>query len=131
MQETAPLTARRTTPAVSSSDAVLLFADLAGFSDLSARLVASDTRGAEAIHDTLNPMISAIMETVAQHGGLTIGLHGDAVTAVWPLAQAKRALRCAQGLSGAVARATHEGEPLPIRAVLDAEELSRIAVADS
>lgn len=118
-------------PTVSTADVVLLFADLAGFSDLSARLVAQDKRGAEAIHNTLNPMISAIIQAISARGGLTIGLHGDAVAAIWPMGRARAALDCAQSLRRAVAKATTEGTPLPLRTLLDTGSLSRIKQDDA
>lgn len=110
-------------------DVCVLFADLAGFSALTARLIAEQARGAEAVHDALNPLISAVIDAVQAHGGMVTGLSGDAVTALWPLERAQAAQTCANGLAAAVARvAAQIGLALPIRVVLDAGpvELTRV-----
>ncbi|SMY06657.1 AAA family ATPase [Flavimaricola marinus] len=107
----------------------LLFADLAGFSALTARLMAKHARGAEAVHDALNPLVSAVIDAVHAAGGLVTGLSGDAVTALWPLSEAEAAQTCAKALGAAVAAASDDRRmALPIRVVLDAGTVRRIRV---
>lgn len=99
--------------------AILLFADFSGFSALSARLVAADDRGAETIHDMLNPMIAAVIAEIDAAGGRVVHLAGDAVLALWPEASRNAAETCAGALGDAVRRAAPEGEALPVRVLLD------------
>lgn len=104
----------------------VLFADLVGFTKMSTRLSADDPRGAERVHDALNPMIAAVVDRIDDAGGRTIGLFGDAVLALWPRGMAAQARLCAHDLEEAVRSAVPRGHALTLRVALDAGPVERI-----
>ncbi|WP_299413477.1 AAA and adenylate/guanylate cyclase domain-containing protein [uncultured Sulfitobacter sp.] len=68
---------------VECTTAVLLFIDIAGFSKMSADLVAHDTRGAEEIMRVLNTAFGLFINTIAENGGTVATTAGDALLAFW------------------------------------------------
>lgn len=106
-------------------DAIVLHADLAGYSRLCADLVARDARGAEQVGRMLNRLTQASADIVNRHGGSVLAFAGDATMALWPLSPdaCRQALACADALHTA-AQATAETRPLPQRIYLTAGPLT-------
>jgi class 3 adenylate cyclase/tetratricopeptide (TPR) repeat protein len=100
-------------------EAVVLFADLAGYSRFCAELIEHDARGAEAVGRMLNRLTQQFAETINRHGGSVLAFAGDATMALWPLSEAacRQALACADALHG-IAAATMT-KPLPLRIFVD------------
>jgi len=101
-------------------DAVVLFADLAGYSRFCAELIEHDARGAEAVGRMLNRLTQQFAEAINGHAGSVLAFAGDATMALWPLSDAtcRQALACADALH-AIAAATM-AKPLPLRIFVDA-----------
>lgn len=85
--------------------AIVLFADVSGFSTLGADLVSRDSRGAEQLRTIINAVFEAVLAEIEKHGGSVVRFAGDAVIAVWPLdyddqrvAAALSALACGFGI---------------------------------
>ncbi len=98
----APVAAAVTQPAAERRLCSVLFADLVGFTPLSA------TRDPEDVRELLSRYFDVARTIVARHGGAVEKFIGDAVMAVWgtPVAteeDAERAVRAALELVGAVA----------------------------
>lgn len=66
--------------------AVVMLADLSGFSRISAGLVARQDRSAEDLAAFLNALSDRIADVVAAHGGCVTGHAGDATIAIWTVA---------------------------------------------
>lgn len=109
-------------------DAVVLFADLAGYSRFCADLIEGDARGAEAVGRMLNRLTQQFADTINSHGGSVLAFAGDATMALWPLSSAacRQALACADGLHAAAAAAMAK-QPLPLKICIDA---GRLTIAD-
>ncbi|HEY1013489.1 MAG TPA: hypothetical protein VGE07_12340, partial [Herpetosiphonaceae bacterium] len=79
----------------------VLFADIAGFTALSDTLAASGPRGIEELTGLLNRLFAGLIARVEAFGGEVWGFGGDALTAIFPLADddpaagARRAAACA------------------------------------
>lgn len=98
---------------IHSSIAVVLYADLSGFTRLTAAF-ATLPDGAEQLHDVLNQLYGALIDTVVAHNGDVAAIAGDALTAWWPAtADAAVAERCALALQATLAAlpavSTHDG----------------------
>lgn len=88
--------------AVFTCQATVLYADLRGFTRLTAAFTALPD-GAERLHAALNRCYTVLIETVAAYGGDVSAIAGDALTAWWPdQADATVARRCAMALLDAV-----------------------------
>lgn len=91
-------------------DAVVLFADISGFTAISEALAASGRGGAEELTGLLNAYLAPAIAKVEQYGGSVGKLGGDAITAVFPYGEgerqavARRALACALEIQAHVAR---------------------------
>ena len=83
MQNGDPSAASQTPPKRTETDIILLFLDIAGFSKMSADLVANDSRGAEEIMRVLSRSFHPIIEIIALNGGVVAATAGDALIAFW------------------------------------------------
>jgi predicted ATPase/class 3 adenylate cyclase len=68
---------------VHTRPAVVLYADLSGFTRLTAAF-APRADGAERLHDALNRLYSVMIDTITAHNGDVAAIAGDALTAWWP-----------------------------------------------
>ncbi|RRR71278.1 MAG: adenylate/guanylate cyclase domain-containing protein [Candidatus Viridilinea halotolerans] len=68
---------------VRSGPATILYADLSGFSRLTADFAAVPD-GAERLHEVLNRCYAALVETIDAYEGDVVAIAGDALTAWWP-----------------------------------------------
>jgi len=85
--------ARRAPPASpfsEASDAVVLFADISGFTALAERLAARGPAGAEVLTSSLNDYFGTLIEIVAAHQGEVVKFAGDAALGVWRVANGDR-----------------------------------------
>ncbi|SOH95035.1 AAA ATPase domain-containing protein [Monaibacterium marinum] len=64
--------------------AVVMQADLVGFSQMASTLGQQGPKGAEALSSALEQFFGTIIRTVEGTGGLIAGFAGDAVIAIWP-----------------------------------------------
>lgn len=88
---------------VRSGDATILYADLSGFTRLTAAF-APLPDGAERLHDTLNRCYSSLIETIGAYEGDVASIAGDALTAWWPgQLDLELGRRCGQAMIAAVA----------------------------
>ncbi|MFQ3662718.1 MAG: adenylate/guanylate cyclase domain-containing protein [Chloroflexaceae bacterium] len=88
--------------AVFSCQATVLYADLRGFTRLTA-LFTTLPDGAGRLHAALNRCYTVLVETVADHGGDVSSIAGDALTAWWPnRSDVSVARQCAAALLAAV-----------------------------
>ncbi len=88
--------------AVFSCQATVLYADLRGFTRLTA-LFTTLPDGARHLHTALNHCYAVLVETVANHGGDVSAIAGDALTAWWPnRSDVSVARQCAAALLAAV-----------------------------
>ncbi|HVD12878.1 MAG TPA: tetratricopeptide repeat protein [Actinomycetota bacterium] len=89
-------------------DTAVLFADIAGFTPMSASLAAAGPYGAEELSDLLNAVFDRVTGLVGSYGGTVAKFAGDAVTAVFPArpgaqaTAARRAVQCALDLQAAM-----------------------------
>jgi|GEM_PF-4632845 len=67
-----------------SFEGATVFLDISGFTPLTAKLMAHGRSGAEVISDTLNAMLSPMLDSVHRLGGFVAGFAGDAFLAVFP-----------------------------------------------
>ena len=67
-----------------SFEGATIFLDISGFTPLTAKLMAHGKNGADVISDTLNRMLSPMLDSVHQLGGFIAGFAGDAFIAVFP-----------------------------------------------
>jgi predicted ATPase/class 3 adenylate cyclase len=98
------------TAGVERADAVVLFADVVGFTPMSEALARSGAYGTEELTRILNGWFGTMVELAAGAGGSVAEFAGDALTAVfwrdhrtWR-ATRRRALRCALAMQAATAR---------------------------
>ena len=88
--------------------AVVLFADIAGFTPLSEALAATGQAGAEELTLLINRCFDPLIRLVQQHGGIINSFGGDAMMALFPIADeptlfvVQRALQCAFALQASV-----------------------------
>ncbi len=107
-------------------EAVVLFADVAGFTAVSERMALLGPLGAEELTRMLNETFSALIVEVAAHGGNVARFSGDALTAYFvrppeapPGETVRCALACAQAMQRAMAAlqvrlAGADGQPFPL-----------------
>jgi len=107
-------------------EAVVLFADVAGFTAVSERMALLGPLGAEELTRMLNETFSALIVEVAAHGGNVARFSGDALTAYFvrppevpPGETVRCALACAQAMQRAMAAlqvrlAEADGQPFPL-----------------
>jgi predicted ATPase/class 3 adenylate cyclase len=94
--------------AASYDDAVVLFADIAGFTPMSQALAASGKYGAEELNRILNDYFGAMIEKITYYGGSVAKFTGDALTALFAYdrstrtATARQAVRCALDMQAAM-----------------------------
>ena len=90
------------------TDAVVLFADIAGFTPMSEALAKVGRYGAEELSRILNDYFGSMVERAVAYGGSVVRLTGDALTALFPYdratrsAVARRAVRCALDMQAAM-----------------------------
>ena len=118
---------RRGSDYAEASPSVVMFADLAGFSALGARLVAASDRGAEDLRDLINTVFEQVAGVISAHGGSILYYAGDAIAAAWPLDgtdlvdQGERAIACGIAAQAACDRlsAAPGAEPFEMSVALD------------
>jgi class 3 adenylate cyclase/tetratricopeptide (TPR) repeat protein len=95
--------------AATRTDAVVLFADIAGFTPMSEALAKVGRYGAEELSRILNDYFGCMIELAVAYGGSVVRLTGDALTALFPYdhstrsAVAGRAVQCALDMQEAMA----------------------------
>jgi class 3 adenylate cyclase len=88
---------------VTPCHATILYADLSGFTHLTAAYAALPD-GAERLHDALNRCYSALIETIGAFEGDVASIAGDALTAWWPgYVDVDLARRCGAAMHAALA----------------------------
>src|SRR5574339_1132243 len=65
--------------------AVVLFADISGFTLLTERLAEKGPLGVESLARILNEYFGQLIDIVYEYGGDVVKFAGDAVIAVWPI----------------------------------------------
>lgn len=65
--------------------AVVMFADISGFTALTERLAEKGATGVETLARILNDYFGQLIDVVYQHGGDVVKFGGDAVIAIWPI----------------------------------------------
>lgn len=111
------VTAGRTTPLTPTAEtfeAAALFADMSGFTALTANLTARGLQGAEALSTILNVRFGRLVDLVHQYGGSVLAFAGDAAVAYWPLQDdpsgaTRRAVACGHAISEVVTASSHSG----------------------
>jgi class 3 adenylate cyclase/tetratricopeptide (TPR) repeat protein len=107
-------------PVCHAEDAVVLFADLAGFTPLSEALAALGPAGGEAMRTLLNRYFGVLVEQICAAGGDVATFAGDALTAVFPYppgapadrgAAIRRAVGCAAAMQRRLADVPAVGTP--------------------
>lgn len=100
-------------------DVAMMFADLAGFTDLAERLGAAGDRGAEELSSILGRHFDLVIGIVEEWGGLVHRFSGDATIAMWPFDDhggpanaALRATRCGLEIQDAVLDPERSGMPM-------------------
>ncbi|WP_158623659.1 AAA family ATPase [Corallococcus llansteffanensis] len=103
----------------SSGPAVILLADITGFTPLTETLERSGPEGAERLSGIINTCFSTLLETVLDHGGDILRFAGDAILALWPAEDlshsARMAAQCAQAIQTTVEQLEVEGLQLKLR----------------
>jgi predicted ATPase/class 3 adenylate cyclase len=90
------------------TDAVVLFADIAGFTAMSEALARVGRYGAEELSRILNDYFGCMVERAVAYGGSVVRLTGDALTVLFPYdpstrpSVAGRAVRCALDMQAAM-----------------------------
>ena len=109
-------------PAGETVEAVVLLADVSGFTALTERLAESGADGAEKLSEIFNARFSGLIDTLGRHGGDITHFAGDAIVAIWPLASAgsragavRRAAACGLALQALPAAAADGAHALPLR----------------
>ena len=64
--------------------AVVLFADISGFTALTERLAGTGPSGVEELTELLNGCFGDLVQLVADHGGDVVKFAGDALLGLWP-----------------------------------------------
>jgi class 3 adenylate cyclase/tetratricopeptide (TPR) repeat protein len=94
-------------PFVEKAEGVVLFADIVGFTTLSAALADGGPDGAEELSNLLNRFFARMVGLVADHGGTVASFAGDAITALFLFSRStrtapmRRAVRCALEMQAA------------------------------
>ena len=74
---------REKIPHIVQFDAVLLFADISGFTPLTEKYTLLSEKGTDALTVTLNTYIGQIVKHILQSGGDVLKFAGDAILAAW------------------------------------------------
>ena len=80
--DSAPLSA----PLLERFPAVALFADVSGFTPLAERLSGRGPQGVEELSRALNAYFGQLIDLITAHGGDIVKFAGDALLALWPVA---------------------------------------------
>ena len=75
---------QRATDFATAVPAIVLCADLSGFSIAGATLARSEARGAEELRAIMNAVFGRVTDAIQSAGGQILQFSGDAVTAAWP-----------------------------------------------
>src|SRR5215211_6717367 len=75
-----------TAPISEHCSAIVLFADISGFTALTEHLAQQGPAGAEVLTRELNTYFGRLIDLISLYGGDVIKFAGDALTAVWPVA---------------------------------------------
>jgi class 3 adenylate cyclase/tetratricopeptide (TPR) repeat protein len=95
--------------AATRTDAVVLFADIAGFTPMSESLATLGRFGSEELSRILNDYFGSMIERAVAYGGTVARLTGDAMTVLFsrdraaPTDSARRAVQCALDMQAAMA----------------------------
>src|SRR6266536_2143529 len=129
-------------PLVQRADGVAVFADIVGFTSMSAALADVGPEGTEELSEILNSFFARMIDLVTGHGGTVAKFAGDALTALFPFdstirSTVRRAAGCALAMQGATRGfqtvATRAGTfPLAMRLehVLAGEAVDRAVAAE-
>ena len=100
-------------PLPSRANGAVLFADLAGFTPLTAALVHAlgPQRGAEELTAVLDRVYDTLIEAVDQFGGSVVVFGGDALTAWFEGDTGERAIACALAMQSAMPTAARRLAP--------------------
>ena len=72
-------------PREQTGTAVLMFADIAGFTRLTEKLAQEDADGTEKLTGILNRFFGQLIAVVESYGGDVVKFAGDALLAAWPV----------------------------------------------
>ncbi|MEW6240343.1 MAG: adenylate/guanylate cyclase domain-containing protein [Chloroflexota bacterium] len=72
-------------PVAEDFRAVVLFADISGFTMLTERLAERGPAGAEVLAELLNDYFGQLIGIISEYGGDVVKFAGDAILAVWPM----------------------------------------------
>jgi class 3 adenylate cyclase/tetratricopeptide (TPR) repeat protein len=81
IQDSAPITS----PLLQDFHAVVLFADISGFTALTERLDEKDPVGVETLARILNQYFGQLIDIIYEYAGDVVKFAGDALIAVWPI----------------------------------------------
>src|SRR5688572_4143499 len=81
IQDSVPITA----PLLQDLSAVVLFADISGFTALTETLGEKDPVGIETLARILNQYFGQLIDIIHEYGGDVVKFAGDALIAVWPI----------------------------------------------
>ena len=73
-------------PLASDFQAIVMFADISGFTALTERLAEKGAAGVESLARILNDYFGQLIDLVYEYGGDVVKFAGDAAIAVWPIA---------------------------------------------
>jgi class 3 adenylate cyclase len=97
--------------------AVVLFADISGFTAISELLATRGRSGAETLTGILNAYFQPIIALVESYGGIITGFGGDALTAIFPMSARSTVLPAApwpvHSRSSVMSRATRRCSSKP------------------
>ena len=91
--------------------AVVMVADISGFTVLSEELAARGAAGPEELSRLLNVTFGALVELVYRHGGDVVKFAGDALVAAWPCSEAMTTRAATLAASLALAMPIELGRP--------------------
>lgn len=95
--------------------AVVMVADISGFTAISEDLSSRGAAGPEELSRLLNGTFGALIELVHRHGGDVVKFAGDALVAAWPCAEAMTTRSVTLAASLAAAMPISLGRPAPGR----------------
>src|SRR6266498_1362166 len=72
-------------PLAQDFQAVVMFADISGFTTLTERLAEKGTAGVETLARILNDYFGQLIDLVYEYGGDVVKFGGDAIIVVWPV----------------------------------------------
>src|SRR5215207_4237360 len=81
IQDSAPITE----PLLQEFSAVVLFADISGFTVLTEALGEKDPVGVETLARILNQYFGQLIDIIYEYGGDVMKFAGDALIAIWPI----------------------------------------------